>query len=62
MTPTVTWEQSVRDRERMAGSGIVAESARTRVRDTAKAERLRRIGVPEALIGPAGTRKDLVRP
>lgn len=57
----VTWEQSVRDRERMARSGVVAAPERTRIRDAAKAERLRRIGVPEAFIGPAGIRKDLNR-
>lgn len=62
MGPTVTWEQSVRDRERIALAGIAAAPKRTRVRDAAKAARLRRLGVPESLIGPPGVRKDLDRP
>lgn len=55
----VTWEESARDRERLARAGCVAAPERTRIRDAAKAERLRRIGVPEVMIGPAGIRMDL---
>lgn len=43
----------------MSQAGIISAPKRTRIRDSAKTERLRRIGAPERLIGPAGTRTDL---